>query len=615
MRVRKLNTGAVKLTRYRSVGEFHDAQVLHNGYLAVDYNGYPIDSYIRRGNSGVMVVVFHAALLGQFTYPVFQGGGILRGLDVTRVAISDPTIGQTQLGLSWYAGSQAQPDLQWVVRGIIDKIAQLTDTQHIVFFGGSGGGFAALQIARHFPASLALPMNPQTSIARYTQAAVDRYLDQAWETSDIGKVPVDHDLTVSYANGHENTIGYIQNLRDTRHIENHEQPFFNGLPTLERVHSFTGVWGDSPKIGHVPPPKNVIRNIFKAVSTADGDWQTALDSAGFVPGATRLDQASAPESRSMLRGRRPGTDSNPVTEFGKLDTFLQQEHIPSGRFSIGYGGLPVDFTYTDNGATTTVICFHGAIQTTVALPWHVGETVVNEGGANWLAVSGPSLIYGGGLKLAWYAGSCTQPELQQLITDVIAHVQKVTGVEHLVFFGTSGGGFAALEYSRRFPGSLALPVNPQTAITRHRPSTVNLYTDTVWPGNSPLASQSENHIRYDQTVEYVESFPNTVAYLQNSRDEYHITQHLLPFLRTVGGHPSLRLLMGAWGDPARSTHVPPEKPQLVRILTELVAAEGDWLPALQRVGFSDDTDPSLIPDCDAALNEALSNMSSTSRNS
>lgn len=608
MRVRKLNTGAVKLTRYKSVGEFHDAQTFDNGYLAVDYNGYPIDSYLRRGNSGVMVVIFHDALLGEFTYPVFQGGDILRGLDVTRVAIADPTIGQTQLGLSWYAGSQTQPDLQWVLRGIVDKLAQVTDTKHIVFFGGSGGGFAALQMSRYFPGSLALPMNPQTSIAKYTKTAVDLYVDQAWAATDIGQVPIDHDLTTSYANGHENTIGYIQNLRDARHIERHEQPFLNSLPTLERVHSFTGLWADNTKVGQVAPPKNVLRGIFEAVSTADGDWRSALNESGFVPAGSRFKQSTTPQIDSAIHRRRPGTASEPLTEFKSLTQFLGSEDIPSGRFSVEYGGLPVDFTYTDHGGETTVICFHGAVQTTVALPWHVGKTVVSEAGANWLAVSDPSLALGGGLKLAWYAGSRDQPELQQLITSVISHVRTVTQTEHLIFFGTSGGGFAALEYSRRFPRSLALPVNPQTSIMRHRPSTVRLYTDTAWGGQSLVLPTGGSRIESDQSAGYLASFPNTVAYVQNSWDEYHISHHLLPFLRTIRNHQSLRLLLGAWGDPTKDKHVPPAKTSLVRIMEELVSAEGDWPPALDRLGFSEDTNPETIRDLVAALNrKATSN--------
>lgn len=306
-----------------------------------------------------------------------------------------------------------------------------------------------------------------------------------------------------------------------------------------------------------------------------------------------------------MRTRDIGTPDDPISGYDDWASFQATvTSPPTGRFSIEYGGYHVDFAFRDAGSPTTVVCFHGAVQTSVTLPWHVGKSVVSAAGANWLSISDPSLLFGGGLTLAWYAGSAAQPALQDLITDVIAHVAAVSETKHLIFFGASGGGFASLEYSRRFPGSLSLPMNPQTSIHRHRKNTVQLYVDTAWGGDSPIVPKGDSRIQYDQTIEYVATFPNTVAYIQNSWDAYHIGMHLLPFFRAVGGHPSLRFLMGAWGDPSVDKHVPPEKSQITEILTAVTDSEGDWLPALASVGFTDDTDPATIRERSASCNDS-----------
>lgn len=305
-----------------------------------------------------------------------------------------------------------------------------------------------------------------------------------------------------------------------------------------------------------------------------------------------------------MRERRGDINEHPVAEFPVLNEFFETTEIPEGSFAIQYGGIPIDFSYRDNGSSTVIICFHGAAQSTVSLPWFTGSMVVGEAGANWLSVSDPSLQLSKGLKLAWYAGNLLQPDLQRIITDVIAHIRKVTRVRHLIFFGTSGGGFAALDFSRRFAGSLALPVNPQTSIARHRATTVNTYKQHAWDNETPIILKGDSPIHYDQTNEYVQSFPNTVAYVQNTWDAYHINMHLLPFLRTVGGHPSLRLLLGAWGNPAKNKHVPPGKSLLVRIMKELVLVEGEWHHALEFLGFTTNTDPTTIRDRAEMINRA-----------
>jgi hypothetical protein len=152
--------------------------------------------------------------------------------------------------------------------------------------------------------------------------------------------------------------------------------------------------------------------------------------------------------------------------------------------------------------------------------------------------------------------------------------------------GGSGGGFAALDMSRRFPGSLALPMNPQTSIRWYAPQAVARYLRVAWGPGVDYPDELPRRAVHDQGAAYAEGQVNTVGYIQNTRDARHISDHMGPFMRVAGGRSGTWLLMGDWGDAAGDEHVPPPKSVLRDVLATVVGCAGDWPTALERVGFS-----------------------------
>lgn len=75
---------------------------------------------------------------------------------------------------------------------------------------------------------------------------------------------------------------------------------------------------------------------------------------------------------------------------------------------------------------------------------------------------------------------------------------------------------------------------------------------------------------------------STIAYVQNLRDEFYTTNHLQPWLRSLGeNRDHVWLLLRDWG----AGHFPPPAQRLKELLGEVVAAEGDWNTALTRQEF------------------------------
>lgn len=280
----RTNTDAARTTEFSSIQDFHDAAHISDGRIVVDYQDHVLDFELDKAPADTLLVCFHGALTRDVDWPMLVGQGVTAELtNVSRLSIADPSIGMNDtLPLAWYAGNEQMPELQQALASVVDKVATVTGAKHIVFFGSSGGGFAALQISRQFPGSLALVMNPQTSIGEYIPAHVRGYLLRCWDKAPLDTTPIDHDLTVSYAQGFDNTVAYVQNTRDTFHVENHMQPFLGALSNRDNVWTFMDAWGTNPKALHIIPPKGVVTGFLGAVTSCDGDWAKGLQQAGFA---------------------------------------------------------------------------------------------------------------------------------------------------------------------------------------------------------------------------------------------------------------------------------------------------------------------------------------------
>lgn len=298
----------------------------------------------------------------------------------------------------------------------------------------------------------------------------------------------------------------------------------------------------------------------------------------------------------IMRERRPAISTDPVTEYESFEHFLVRGQVPAGRFSILHEGVPVDFVYEPvENAKTTVVFFHGSTKRDVSLPSFAGSRIVEGIPVNRLAISDPSLTADRSyrLTLSWFVGSERQPNLQYFLETVIRRIFEITGVRHRIFMGSSGGGFASLEMSRRFSDSLALVMNPQVVLPNYRSHLVERYVELCWPGTDSIHSVP-GHVVTDNSQVYGPVLTNTVGYIQNTRDDHHVENHQIPFMKKAESSRRVFMLMDAWGDPRGKAHVIPPTEVVQNVLSGLVDAKGAWWRGLTEVGFSRDTSPSTI---------------------
>lgn len=287
MRERLIDNTVHRVTEFASTEKFLQADHVPPGISTIYDGGLPIDVLVSPSSSPTTIVFFHGAIEPHFTLPVLSGLGISGGLDANRVFISDPSLVLDEtLLLAWYAGNSQQPHLQSVLTRILKKIVSSLESQRVVFFGGSGGGFASLFFASQFDNSLAIAFNPQTNIQKYMASAVRAFAEKAFGVVPGQSHPLDHipdaviyDLCELYTSPRSAKIAYLQNLNDKAHIDSHLSPFTETIHPDNELLLLTEPWNE----GHTPPPKELLTDILN-LSVSSNDWLIDLQALGFRRG-------------------------------------------------------------------------------------------------------------------------------------------------------------------------------------------------------------------------------------------------------------------------------------------------------------------------------------------
>lgn len=207
-------------------------------------------------------------------------------------------------------------------------------------------------------------------------------------------------------------------------------------------------------------------------------------------------------------------------------------------------------------ADTLVFGFHGAVDRAnrslpVFLPFLPGVG----GHVHQIAVADPSLRTDSDISMSWYAGD-SEFEAQKLLPEIFISISRALNVKRTIYFGTSGGGFAALFYSKQHSGSLALVGNPQTNICKFYERHVSNYLKHCWKGVASPEGLGDRLVTDLAAIYSGNSIDNHVLYLQNSTDDYHLFGHMAPFLSSIESGISKKRIATDCSYPGRVGHNP-----------------------------------------------------------
>jgi pimeloyl-ACP methyl ester carboxylesterase len=221
-------------------------------------------------------------------------------------------------------------------------------------------------------------------------------------------------------------------------------------------------------------------------------------------------------------------------------------------------GTPIQVQVSRRKNNRLLVLFHGAVKpdrrhlvTEFNTP-RLAKLV----DANVVAVTDPSLERSPTLTAAWYTGHEGFPA-QRLLAKLFKQIQDRLKITRSVYVGGSAGGFAALYYSWVSPGSVAVAVNPQTSLSRHRTAHQLNYRTACWPSLTSDALLS-TVIHEDLSHLYRKRVPNAVVYLQNSMDPFHLRNHLAPFVGAIRQADLAKVVTDVrfWGTVGHSNSIP-----------------------------------------------------------
>lgn len=197
-------------------------------------DGPHLQSYVRIQKAPILRVVFHGAVRPAVDqYPRFDRVTTMLRSEDSFVSISDPTlVVDPEMTLGWYAGHREwSPDATIVA--LISEALKISDASTLILVGGSGGGFAALKYAQHFPGCLVYAFSPQTDVSKYRGGSFPRLMKsgfQGMSTEDAKSAyPGRFEVLERYARPIDHFVYYYQNLTDPAHITDHYLPFLNSV--------------------------------------------------------------------------------------------------------------------------------------------------------------------------------------------------------------------------------------------------------------------------------------------------------------------------------------------------------------------------------------------------
>lgn len=195
------------------------------------------------------------------------------------------------------------------------------------------------------------------------------------------------------------------------------------------------------------------------------------------------------------------------------------------------------------GAERLFIMLNGAVDRSKPLPvfarWNWGKVL----GGHVLAVCDPTLFLDDELRLGWFVGNRTMDPMRALHRTAET-VRTLLGIaaDRMVFYGSSGGGFAAIVAASGLPQGRAVAINPQTDITHYYPRPVANITKVFAAGWTPQRCLDAYPLRWSALAAVADARGHgrdlRVFYAQNLVDKAHHARHFLPFCKQVDAPPA-----------------------------------------------------------------------------
>lgn len=234
----KLSASSIKDMERYSV--YNPSLINKSAIYQLAYQGVEHDIALFVGNNSVdrLFVFFSGAADRRiFTLPVFHRWSWHNQFPGHALYISDPTLKKTlNLSLGWYIGDRSfdiNPGMREIFLSVANNLG--ISEENIIFYGSSGGGFAALRALSELPKATAIVINPQTRLSSFVGDSLSKYLSVFFpglSVSDFSEQFSERNQITHFAEKiRYSRIIYAQCVEDDHHMSKHLTEFFHADST------------------------------------------------------------------------------------------------------------------------------------------------------------------------------------------------------------------------------------------------------------------------------------------------------------------------------------------------------------------------------------------------
>ncbi|MCB8889543.1 hypothetical protein [Vreelandella malpeensis] len=148
--------------------------------------------------------------------------------------------------------------------------------------------------------------------------------------------------------------------------------------------------------------------------------------------------------------------------------------------------------------------------------------------------SDPTLHLSKTLSLAWYAGTTDYDPLEN-ISKVVENIcdDKNILFKDVFFYGSSGGGHAALRMLNFIEDGNAITINPQINIKEYHSGKVTEFVKVCYEGYSVDEVFELFSNKLNLMSDFERYLGKKIFFLQNKKDKHHYEKHCKPFVKKI----------------------------------------------------------------------------------
>jgi hypothetical protein len=203
----------------------------------------------------------------------------------------------------------------------------------------------------------------------------------------------------------------------------------------------------------------------------------------------------------------------------------------SGHLDTGVLGVNLPIYADIKESNCLVVFLNGSINRSIKKPpVFQRQSWVRDIPFSSVVVSDKTVELNDTLELAWYLG---EPDGNYLRSVVLA-ILKIRDAlclqnEQIVFYGTSGGGYAGILLASIIRGSSCIAGNAQTDLSKYN---YNFFDKFITDTGYQKSDQKINIMEYLSDKKYIPP----ITFLQNIQDVNHFNSHYMPFLKWYGSN-------------------------------------------------------------------------------